>query len=155
MRAISIVSCPTTLHTSVKRLAPSPLCVSSSVYLKTAAWSPSATSSSDRMNPILSVSLNYCAPVPLITLLALHWYGNIFLVVRMPKHDSSPWYPKLTLTSTGSMCFVSYRERQIFKISFPVFSFSSGGHLCSITVPSFTQGLSSVRDLPRKKHRCV
>lgn len=58
---------------------------------------------------------------------------------------------RVKLTSTGSMCCVSYKERQILKISFPVLSFSSGGHLCSITVPNFTQGLSPVHNLPRKK----
>lgn len=48
---------------------------------------------------------------------------------------------KHPLTSAGSICSVLYRERQIFKTSFPSPSLFSVVHLVSITVASLTHGL--------------
>lgn len=48
---------------------------------------------------------------------------------------------KYPLTSAGSICSVLYKERQIFKTSFPSPSLFSTVHLVSITVASLTHGL--------------
>lgn len=108
-----------------------------------------------RWNDSSSLSLTACTVYQLpnhvtSSLLDLIQYGNIILVLGTSKQDSYPGYFALKLTSTESLYLVPYKERQIFKISFPMLSFSSGGYLCSITVTSFTHGLSSAHDLPTK-----
>ena len=60
---------------------------------------------------------------------------------------------KYPLTSAGSICLVSYKERHILKTSFPSLSLFSDVHLVSMAVASLTHGLLVMLDLREENTR--